>query len=277
MTSPDRKRYAFAGNRAFVLDRMLALGLDVVRIWAVEGSYLQRKLDLGGGHYSVIKDGPSLIKDIDDAEFDLFVGNGLPIILPISKLQRNGRRFVNIHPSVLPSLRGRDPVPGALLFGRMSGATCHVMDDGIDTGAVISQIEIPNTPDLDAGLLYQLSFKAEAEAFERAYSLGFEPQGSRCGIEGSYYSFSPDDLQIDLNEPAEQTLRRVSAFCTGNKGAELRIGGEIFKVWNADMIVNPYLIASQSNAEVGDVVYKYEDKIVIRASDAFIKLTVRKK
>lgn len=53
-----------------------------------------------------------------------------------------------------------------LLFDRSCGATCHIMDDNIDTGDIISRVKIPTTPDIEAGILYQLCFKAEVEVFK---------------------------------------------------------------------------------------------------------------
>lgn len=38
-------RYVFAGNRMFVLEKMIHLGLNIVKIWAVKGSYLQSYLE----------------------------------------------------------------------------------------------------------------------------------------------------------------------------------------------------------------------------------------
>ena len=44
------------------------------------------------------------------------------------------KKYVNIHPSFLPDLRGIDPVLGSILFKRDAGATCHIMSEKIDAG-----------------------------------------------------------------------------------------------------------------------------------------------
>jgi methionyl-tRNA formyltransferase len=95
-------------------------------------------------------------------------------------MKKSHQIFINIHPSLLPDLKGKHPINGAILFDRKHGVTCHHMDDGIDTGSVIANIEIPITDDLDLGLLYQLSFIAEGEVFEKAHSLKFEANELRC-------------------------------------------------------------------------------------------------
>lgn len=62
---------------------------------------------------------------------------------PFIALPRLG--VINIHPSLLPSLRGPCPVIWALAQKRpFSGATIHVIEDGtIDAGRVLAQVEVP--------------------------------------------------------------------------------------------------------------------------------------
>ena len=74
----------------------------------------------------------------------------------------------------MPDLRGKSPINGAILYERKAGVTCHYMNDNIDDGDIISQIPIDYSEDLDAGLLYQLSFSAEGDVFEMAYKNSFK-------------------------------------------------------------------------------------------------------
>lgn len=49
-------------------------------------------------------------------------------------------RIVNVHPSLLPSFPGLDAASQALDYGaKMTGTTVHLVDQGIDTGAVVAQ------------------------------------------------------------------------------------------------------------------------------------------
>ena len=70
-------------------------------------------------------------------------------------------------------MRGIDPVLGSILFKRDAGATCHIMSEKIDAGDIISQLKIPYSNDLDASLLYQLSFIAEKKVFHMALQKNF--------------------------------------------------------------------------------------------------------
>lgn len=51
-----------------------------------------------------------------------------------------GPPMINTHPALLPSFPGAHGVRDALAHGvKITGATCHYVDDGVDTGAIIDQ------------------------------------------------------------------------------------------------------------------------------------------
>jgi phosphoribosylglycinamide formyltransferase-1 len=57
-------------------------------------------------------------------------------------------RLLNIHPSLLPAFPGLHPQRQALAHGvRVSGATVHFVDEGVDTGPVVLQAVVPVEPD----------------------------------------------------------------------------------------------------------------------------------
>jgi methionyl-tRNA formyltransferase len=264
----------FAGNRAHVLKEMLRTGMRPRRIFAVKGSYLERELAVEGIAHEELPAAPAFIELLMEERFDLFLSNGCPVLLPISRLKSEDRKyFVNIHPSYLPDLRGVDPVPGALLHGRDAGATCHVMDDGIDTGGIIAQVRIPFSEDLDAGLLYQLSFIAETEAYRAAAKLNFEPQkaGGRAP-ETVYYTFKPEHLRIDWSEPLTTIAHRIKAFGAKSKGAWFEHEGERVLARDAEVVTNSFLVEHAPAYAEGQVVFAYERKLLVRHREGFIKL-----
>lgn len=269
-------KYAFAGNRANVLKKMMELELNIVKIWAVENSYLQRFLEDNAIPYTVIVNKSELIKEIQNEPFDYFISNGLPIILPMDKLVTENKKYINIHPSLLPDLRGKDPIPGALLFNRRIGATCHYMDNGIDSGDIISQVEIDNTPDLEAGLLYQLSFIAEAQVFEEAYINQFRAISKQVLLgDEIYYSFKEDDLVINFEkENVHELVAKVKAFATRNKKAILTVDNERFQCWDAEIIKNKYIQENKTEIFKNEKMLKYENKILICKDKDVIKFTV---
>jgi formyltetrahydrofolate-dependent phosphoribosylglycinamide formyltransferase len=56
-------------------------------------------------------------------------------------------RMVNTHPSLLPSFPGAHAVRDALAYGvKITGATVHWVDAGVDTGPIIAQVTVPVRP-----------------------------------------------------------------------------------------------------------------------------------
>lgn len=266
--------YAFVGNRMFVLDAMLRMGLVVNSIFAVRGSHLERQLASSGKTFVAFDTKQEIVEALARTTFDILISNGCPFILPVNRLREGNRVLVNIHPSYLPDLRGRDPVPGALLFRRDSGATCHVIDEGIDTGDLIARVLIPFSEDLDAGLLYQLTFWAEQEAFAAAFDRNFAPiEHQSSGASDIYYSRKASDQVVDLQgDDRELIIRKIRAFGNRSQGVTFSIGGSTFKAYDAESLHNAYLLTRLHEYTEGEVVFCYEDVLVLRKGDGFLKL-----
>jgi phosphoribosylglycinamide formyltransferase-1 len=65
-------------------------------------------------------------------------------------VQRFRDRIVNVHPALLPSFPGLDPIGQALEHGvGVTGVSVHFVDEGVDSGPIILQraIEVPYTRD----------------------------------------------------------------------------------------------------------------------------------
>jgi methionyl-tRNA formyltransferase len=267
------QRFLFVGNRAFVFDEMVRLGLDVSRVVAIEHSYLARTLDARGTAHEVATSKSDVVEALLAADVEVVVVNGCPYILPMAKLDNGRMLIVNIHPSPLPDLRGADPVPGALLHRRDSGATAHLMDAGIDSGPIISRVVIPFSDDLDAGLLYQMSFDAEVEAFRLALDREFKPTMPNIADDDCvYYTRKDDDLLIELAETTSRVLARIRAFSNRSQGARLEHADTQLKVYDAEEVSNPWLLDRIDRYQHCEVVYRYESTLVFRHRDSFLKL-----
>lgn len=58
-----------------------------------------------------------------------------------------GCPMINTHPALLPAFPGAHGVADALAYGvKITGATVHVVDDGVDTGPVLAQAAVPVEP-----------------------------------------------------------------------------------------------------------------------------------
>lgn len=234
-----KERYLFVGNRFYVLEKMLTLGLDVGRIYAQKDSYLEAELKRRGISYLPLPGKAAFLQALGREDYDVLVSNGCPYILPISQLADGRRRFVNIHPSLLPDLKGRSPINGALLFGRRHGVTCHEINDEIDGGRVLAQMEIPLTEDMNLDLLYQMSFRLEGEVFERAWRAGFQPVDTPPQVaEPLYYTKTFEDRIVTVSGGPERLLAQVRAFGSQGQYALLPYGGAYREIRSATRIEN---------------------------------------
>ena len=232
------KKYIFIGNRFYVLKAMMELGCFIEKIFAVNNSYLSKELDRLNISYNVLKSKQTLIKELKESEYDVLVSNGCPYILPISELQNGSRQFINVHPSLLPDLKGKSPINGAILFHRRHGVTCHHMDDGIDTGKVIEQIEI-DTDNISLNLLYLTSFMMEGEVFKQAYKNHFAVKDSINMIPNPiYYSRCENDYFLNKSDSNEKLVQRVNAFSINGQYARFIKDEHLYYVKKAVIISN---------------------------------------
>ncbi|HEX3609495.1 MAG TPA: phosphoribosylglycinamide formyltransferase [Solirubrobacterales bacterium] len=81
---------------------------------------------------------------IEGRRADLIVLAGYMQLLSGPFVARFRNRVVNIHPALLPAFPGLDAIGQALAAGiETTGVTVHFVDEGIDTGPVIAQREVP--------------------------------------------------------------------------------------------------------------------------------------
>jgi len=65
-------------------------------------------------------------------------------------------RLLNIHPSLLPSFRGRDGIGAALAAGvTLAGCTAHLVVPEVDAGPILVQAAVPVLPGDDRASLHQ--------------------------------------------------------------------------------------------------------------------------
>lgn len=87
----------------------------------------------------------AFIQEIEKDEPDLIVLAGFLVTLPAELIRSYGNRIINIHPSLIPSFSGTGYYglkvhEAALARGvKITGATVHFVDEGMDTGPIIMQ------------------------------------------------------------------------------------------------------------------------------------------
>jgi phosphoribosylglycinamide formyltransferase-1 len=115
-------------------------------------------------------------------EIDLICLAGFMRIVKGALMRAYRGRMLNIHPALLPSFRGLDGQRQALEYGvRWSGCTVHIVDEGIDTGAIVIQRVVPVRDNDTVDSLSARILKEEHIAYPEAVKLFAE---GRLRIEG---------------------------------------------------------------------------------------------
>jgi phosphoribosylglycinamide formyltransferase 1 len=84
---------------------------------------------------------------LEEHGVELVVLAGYMHLLTEPFLGRFPGRIVNVHPSLLPAFPGAHAIRDALAAGvETTGVTIHYVDQGLDTGEVIRQEEVPVDP-----------------------------------------------------------------------------------------------------------------------------------
>jgi len=91
-------------------------------------------------------------------------------------------RILNIHPALLPAFPGLDAQRQAVEHGvKVSGATVHLVDEGLDSGPIVVQEAVPVQDTDDAETLAHRILEVEHRIYPRAVRLLL---ASRYRIEG---------------------------------------------------------------------------------------------
>jgi phosphoribosylglycinamide formyltransferase-1 len=85
---------------------------------------------------------------VADYQPDLVVLAGFMKLVGPAFLERFGGRLINSHPALLPSFPGMHGARDALEYGvKVTGATVFLVDEGVDSGAILGQVAVPVAED----------------------------------------------------------------------------------------------------------------------------------
>lgn len=143
-------------NLQAIIDKIQAgdlAGAQIVQVISSrEGVFALERAAKAGIKGKVIKDTQTLLKELAAEDTDLIVLAGYMKVLEPEVIQAYRQRIVNIHPSLIPKYCGKGfygkRVHQAVIDGgeTVSGATVHFVDEGVDTGEIILQRQVPVEP-----------------------------------------------------------------------------------------------------------------------------------
>jgi methionyl-tRNA formyltransferase len=148
---------------------------------------------------------------------DLLVVAAYGLILPPSILAIPRLGSLNVHASLLPRWRGAAPITFALLAGdSVTGVTIMLMDEGMDTGAILTTVEEAIQSDDTTGSLSERLARRGAdllaETLPRWVAGQIEPKPQPTEGVTLTCLVSKEDGRIDWNLAAVEIERGVRAY-----------------------------------------------------------------
>ena len=232
MTPPSRPRVVFMGSPQFAVPTLEALArhFNVVGVVtqpdkpAGRGNVLtpppvkRKAQELGLPVFQPARlSRPEAIEQLRDWQPDLIVVAAYGQILKPQVLQLPPYGCLNVHASLLPRWRGAAPVAYAIWHGdKETGVTIMLMDEGLDTGPILSQRKEPIHPDDTAATLGErlahLGATLLVETIPLYLAGEIRPQPQDEGKATYAPRLKREDGLLDFTRPAEELARQVRAF-----------------------------------------------------------------
>jgi phosphoribosylglycinamide formyltransferase-1 len=157
-----------SGTLAQAIIDATELDIEIVAVISdVSSAQVLARASTSGIQSKVIEVGASrqtwnkqIIDAVAQFKADLVVSAGFMRILPTEFVNRFPT--INCHPALLPDFPGAHAVRDALAAGvQVTGTTVHWVDDGVDTGPIITQMQVPVLPGDDEATLHERIKKVE--------------------------------------------------------------------------------------------------------------------
>ena len=189
-------------------------------------------------------------------------------ILPAEVLDVPRVAPVNVHFSVLPALRGADPVRRAILEAlQETGVTTMRMDEGMDTGPILLQATETIRPEDDGGSLGERLAAVGGELLVRTLDGLESGEVTELPQDHALATMAPklkaEDEWIDWTEPAERVWRRVRALAP-DPGVRTRFRGRVVKVVRATL--------GEGTGDAGGVLEASNERLLVAAGDGAVNL-----
>tara|TARA_B100002019_G_scaffold293478_1_gene321363 strand:- start:7671 stop:8555 length:885 start_codon:yes stop_codon:yes gene_type:complete len=180
---------------------------------------------------------------------------------------------VGFHPTALPANRGRHPLIWALFLGlKRTASTFFFMEEGADSGDILSQEEITIDSNEDAMSLYQkVTQTAHSQINDfipllenRSYIRTKQDNGK-----ANYWrKRGVKDGEIDWRMSANSVYNLVRALTKPYDGAYFTKDGEEIKVWKVEVLKDE----NQENIEPGKILRTEGSNVVVKCGTGSVLL-----
>ncbi|WNS45752.1 methionyl-tRNA formyltransferase [Paenibacillus sp. MMS20-IR301] len=217
---------------------------------------------------------PEAVAELAAYEPDLIVTAAYGQILPKSVLDMPKNGCVNVHGSLLPKYRGGAPIQRSIINGeQVTGVTLMYMAEGLDTGDMISRVEVPIEDEDTSGTMFEKLSIAGMELLKAEMprlAAGRVEAAVQDDSEATYApNLSRDDERIDWTAGSVAVYNRIRGLVPFS-GAFTLLEGETFKVWAAE---KPDPHSTGGSAAPGTVLAASSRGVEVKTGDGVILLT----
>lgn len=182
-------------------------------------------------------------KTLRDGEFseilraanpDMIVVVAYGKILPPEVINYPKYGCINLHVSLLPKYRGAAPMQRAIMDGeRETGVTVMYMDEGLDTGDIISTVRFPIGDEDDFEVIHDRSAELGSVLLSQTIVDIFEGKATRTPQDSANATYAEKvekaDAKLDLSLPAVR-LDPIIRGLTPIPGAFVYLDGKMLKI-----------------------------------------------
>lgn len=180
---------------------------------------------------------PLPLEKLKNLKADAFIVASFGKILPKDVLDLAKHKTLNIHPSLLPELRGATPIQSTILGQSVPGVTIMRLDEKMDHGPILAQAKVLLDPWPDhyrvvEEKLGRVGGQLLAEIM-RKWITGEIKESPQDEAKATYTKLvKKEDGLLDLNGPVEENYRKVLAYSTwpgaytifkNKRGKEIRL------------------------------------------------------
>ena len=161
-------------------------------------------------------------------------------ILPKAVLDIPAYGCLNVHGSLLPKYRGAAPIQYAVKDGEaVSGVTIMLLDEGMDTGAILKKSEVQLEPKETTGSLFEKLSVLGAQTLTDVLAHIEEYEQNACPQDESQATYTAkidkETAQIDWTQDAA-VIERLIRTLDPHPGAYTWLDGKRLKIWSADVV-----------------------------------------
>ena len=210
-----------------------------------------------------IKD-PQAIEELRALKPDVIVVVAYGQILPRDVLGIPRLACLNLHASLLPRWRGAAPVQAAIAAGDCeTGITVMHMDEGLDTGDILSQRNLEILPNDTGGSLHDRLAQIAPETLLESLRLVAAENAPRIPQDNARATYAPklkrEHGLIDWSESAEAIDRKIRAYNPW-PGAFMKVDRQNLKIFSASVV--------DLNGQPGEVLRSDKELIVATGKGA---------